>query len=531
MVMEVSVRRRRVLKGALGSAVLFAPGPWASVWAQSDGALSLLRLPKVALVLGNSRYKESPLKNPANDAAAIGAALRGLGFDATVKLDANRAETDAVVQAYVKTLATRQCVGLFYYAGHGVQLAWRNYMVPVDADIDGVGDIPKQCVEVNSLLEGLIKAANPLNVIILDACRDNPFGQLKGLDHKGLSQMDAPINTILAYATSPGNVASDGEGANGLYTENLLREMKVPEAKLEDVFKRVRLLVRRQSKGGQIPWESTSLEDDFWFIPPKAIAKIADDERNRAFEQHLKEWEEAKTSREVVKIEAFLRRYPSGEFSELAQQELDALLARQGEKRIEVPSQADNPFSQGFVRANLDFKVGDFYSYRVLDIQTKEVKRVLPGIITEVTDDKVIVGNGVFVFDRMGNTLRLNSGLRFTDNQNMPTEFLVGKRWLTRYKIFLPQMPPGVFNLAEVDYRIVRRERIRVPAGEFDCFRVEGRGQAVTRLGVASLSYVTWWAPEHVRRFIATEVVSVPPPTSKFPPDSDRTELLKFRQT
>ena len=143
-------------------------------------------------------------------------------------------------------------------------------------DIDTIADIPKQGVEVNALLEGLTKAANPMNVIILDACRDNPFGSLKGVDQKGLSQMDAPPNTIISYATAPGNVASDGEGENGLYTENFLREVKVAEAKVEDVFKRVRLNVRRKSNGAQLPWDSSSLEDDFYFIPPKELRKLSD---------------------------------------------------------------------------------------------------------------------------------------------------------------------------------------------------------------------------------------------------------------
>ena len=118
--------------------------------------------------------------------------------------------------------------------------------------------------DLNVLLQGLTRANNPMNVVILDACRDSPFGRRVPVEQKGLSQFDAPPGSLLAYATSPGNVASDGEGANGLYTENLLRELKVPEAKIEDVFKRVRLNVRRRSNGQQIPWESTSLEEDFY---------------------------------------------------------------------------------------------------------------------------------------------------------------------------------------------------------------------------------------------------------------------------
>ena len=259
------MKRRELLKAGLAGA-LFAPVPWARVWAQEDeeGALKLLKAPKVSLVVGNSKYKDAPvLKNPDNDAKGVADVLKAAGFAVTVKLDTGREELIQAIRDYVNGMEKQKAVGLFYFAGHGVQLDWRNYMLPVDAVIDRIEDVARQSVDIARLMEGLTKAANPMNVIILDACRENPFGETKKPAQKGLSQMDAPMNTILAYATSPGNVASDGDGANGLYTENLLREMKVQEAKIEDVFKRVRLGVRRKTNGAQIPWESTSLEDDF----------------------------------------------------------------------------------------------------------------------------------------------------------------------------------------------------------------------------------------------------------------------------
>ena len=269
--MKIQTEARRLwLKGGMAAGALFLPLPYAWVWAQqSDGALKLLKAPKVALVMGNGAYKDAPvLKNAPNDARAIGETLKASGFEVTLKLDTGREALIGAIRDYVHAMETRKCVGLFYFAGHGLQLAWRNYLLPVDASIDKIDDVAKQSVDTARLMEGLTKAANPMNVIVLDACRENPFGNLKGVDHKGLSQMDAPVTTLLAYATSPGNVASDGDGANGLYTENLLREIKVPAAKIEDVFKRVRLGVRKKSGGAQIPWESTSLEEDFYFLPP-----------------------------------------------------------------------------------------------------------------------------------------------------------------------------------------------------------------------------------------------------------------------
>jgi uncharacterized caspase-like protein len=139
-------------------------------------------------------------------------------------------------------------------------------------------------------VKGLKVAANAMNVVILDACRDNPF-VLAPKAGKGLSQMDAPAGTLLAYATAPGNTASDGEGENGLYTQFLLQEMAKPESKIEDVFKRVRLNVRRASKGAQVPWESTSLEDDFYFVPPPILRKASQEELDRQFAAERQVWE------------------------------------------------------------------------------------------------------------------------------------------------------------------------------------------------------------------------------------------------
>src|SRR5262245_9058759 len=167
--------RRAFLRGGLAASSLLVPLPYAGVWAQSEGALKLLGLPRIALVLGNGKYRDAPLRNPANDARAIGDTLKAAGFAVTLKVDAGRAAMAAAIEAYVKELAAKKCVGLFYYAGHGVQLAWRNYMLPVDVEIDTIEDVPTKAVEVHSLIDGLTQAGNPLNVVILDACRDNPF--------------------------------------------------------------------------------------------------------------------------------------------------------------------------------------------------------------------------------------------------------------------------------------------------------------------------------------------------------------------
>ena len=526
---------------------------------------SLVIAPRRALVIGNSTYGFGPLKNPANDARALGNELKGAGFEVTIGLDLTRGDMLDAIRAYGESLSKTKAIGVFYFAGHGVQLAWRNYLVPTDASIAKVEDIQAKCVDVNAVVEGIGKAANPMNVIILDACRENPFGEVK-LDQKGLSQLDAPPGTILAYATAPGNLASDGDGANGLYTEQLLREMKVPEAKIEDVFKRVRLTVRRRSNGQQVPWESTSLEEDFWFIPPKEIQRLAaaeaermrkekeaerlwqeriekaqreeaerlrrqaeaerarqeaeekkrheqlariykeeqerrrkQEESDRAYEEELRFWTRVSDAKEPGPIEEYLRRYPSGRFSEIAQVQLDVILARQGEKKVEAVSAAENPYSQGSATFKAAWKVGDSYTYNVMDLYSKVVSQTASFRITEVTDTQVIYNSGRAIHDLLGNGVLLPDGRRLTPNQVAPTEFRVGKKWRTRFQVTHPKF--GLFNTT-FDIRIVGRERVTVPAGTFDCYRIEGLGQSEGAQTVR-LEITNWMAPDRCRRLIA----------------------------
>jgi hypothetical protein len=533
------------------------------------GSLSLLGAPRRALVIGNSAYGFGPLKNPANDARAIADELKRTGFEVVTGLDLSRKEMLEAIRAYGESIARAKAVGLFYFAGHGVQLAWRNYLLPTDAVVQRIEDIQSRGVDVNAVIEGIAKAANPMNVVILDACRDNPFARSGKVEQKGLSQLDAPPGTLLAYATSPGNIASDGDGVNGLYTEQLLREILVPEAKIEDVFKRVRLAVRRRSNGQQIPWESTSLEEDFWFIPSKEMKRLADEEvertrreqeaervlkekleragqeklerarqeelerlrrereagrarqeelqrvrreqlerereekLERAYQEEFELWERVSGAKAPGPLEDYLRRFPSGHFAELAQLQLDAVLARQGEKPIQVASSEGNPFTQGFVRADTAFKVGDSYSYVQLDRDTKQEQRRFTSTVTQVTDTEVIFNDGVLIYDRLGNTVKLPDGRRFTPRQDQPLEYAIGKKWTTRFSVVAPQ---GRSADSEFNFRITRREKISVPAGTFDCFVIEGDGYATTDRGFRiRLGLTRWMAPDKVRRPIVSE--------------------------
>jgi hypothetical protein len=390
---------------------------------------------------------------------------------------------------------------LFYYAGHGAQLAWRNYLIPVDAEIDSVEDMRNRTVGLNILLEGMAGARNPMNVIILDACRDNPFGAKGNVQQKGLSQFDAPPGSLLAYATAPGNVASDGEGVNGLYTEQLLRELGAPNAKIEDVFKRVRLAVRRRSNGLQIPWESTSLEEDFYFLPPRETGVLPEAEARNRFEQELATWERINKSVEPKPIEDFLRLYPSGRFAEIAQFRLDQLLAQMGEKKVDLVSSENNPYSKGTLRVDTRLRIGDNYAYREIDLFTSQELRRYTLRVTEITTSEVWFNNGSLITDLIGNPVKLPDGTQYTEAQHYIADYSLGKRWTARHRLKRAQ---GHAHDTEIDYKVVAREKTSVPAGIFDAFRIEGVGWSQGEKGVFSI-HNTYWIAAEVRRFIALD--------------------------
>ena len=516
------ITRRRVLQRGAGALALFAASPCALVFAQSEGATRLLRAPKTALVIGNAGYKSvPPLVNPANDANAIAGVLRECGFAVTALTDANDAQMRSAIADYAKALAAGKSVGVFYFAGHGLQLGWHNYLVPVDASIHKLEDIPSQSVDLANLLSGIARADNPMNVIILDACRDNPFGDFR-VEQKGLSQMDAPARTLLAYATAPGNVASDGDGSNGLYTQNLLREMKTREAKIEDVFKRVRLAVRRATNGRQVPWESTSLEEDFYFIPPESLKKLSRAEEDKAFAAELAVYEKALDSKRIPQMVEYLQAFPSGNFAELAQLQLDRLLEAQGEKPVQPVAAAGNPNTAGTMRADTRFRLGDTYTYDTINRRNGATRR-RTHVVTQVTDSQIVFDDGLLIVDPLGNVLRFPNGMQWGVHQEVPLEYAVGKHWTTRFDV----SGAGNNGTNALTYRIVAREKVTLPAGTFDAFRVEGRGVNEYPFRAANqLKFTTWRAPEQ-RLWLAFEHLVTSPSEVVY---SVRSELVSYKQ-
>ena len=225
---------------------------------------------KVALIIGNGNYIGSTLANPENDARSMKDVLQNLGFIVTEFENLNQGRMKKAIDDFGFNLKDAD-VGLFYYAGHGIQSNGYNYLVPIDVQLSSEKQVEYDCVQADRVL-AIMEGASPLvNIIILDACRNNPFERswTRSTTGKGLAFMNAPKGTLIAYATSPGSTASDGSGNNGLYTSAILESIVIPDITIIQVFQNVRSIVTKKSNEQQIPWESTSLTGDFYFNSQK----------------------------------------------------------------------------------------------------------------------------------------------------------------------------------------------------------------------------------------------------------------------
>lgn len=223
---------------------------------------------RTALVIGNSEYQIGRLRNPANDAQDMAEALMKLRFDVTLELNADLENMEHAISEFGRHLY-QGGVGLFYYAGHGVQVGGENYLIPVNAAIESESDVRYKAVNIGQVLGKMGEARNGFNIVILDACRDNPFAKEFRSSSRGLAVVNSSFvkGTLIAYATSPGKVASDGEDRNGLYTQHLLQHISTPGLPVEQVFKLVLQSVERDTNGTQSPWTSSSFSGNFSFQP------------------------------------------------------------------------------------------------------------------------------------------------------------------------------------------------------------------------------------------------------------------------
>jgi uncharacterized protein (TIGR02145 family) len=228
---------------------------------------------RLALVIGNGTYSSTILANPENDARAMKSALQEVGFTVMEYENLNQSKIKEAIDDFGMKLKGYE-VGLFFYAGHGIQAKGFNYLLPVDAKIQNEQQVEYDCVRADRILSLMETSGTKVNVIILDACRNNPFERswTRSASAPGLAFMSAPKGTLIAYATAPGCTASDGSGKNGLYTSAILESMKIPDITILQMFQNVRNIVSLKSQNQQMPWESTSLTGDFYFHPVKAAA-------------------------------------------------------------------------------------------------------------------------------------------------------------------------------------------------------------------------------------------------------------------
>jgi uncharacterized caspase-like protein len=271
--MGTLLTRRMLLGAALGATALHS--------GRGMAAAPDSRKPdsRIALVIGNGAYRAAPLKNPPGDANAVAKKLRDLGYEVTLRQNTSLRDLIESLREF-SVRAPKASVRMLFYAGHGVQVKGRNYLVPVDADPKSEEDIPRQSADVGEFVDRLSAIRTGMNIVVLDACRVNPFAggvivgpdgrrlKFRGATPGGLATVDAPVGTLVAFSTAPNGVALDGaEGEHSVYARHLLAHLQTPGLTIEQLFKRVRIGVAQDTARVQVPWESSSLTADFCFKP------------------------------------------------------------------------------------------------------------------------------------------------------------------------------------------------------------------------------------------------------------------------
>jgi uncharacterized caspase-like protein len=303
---------------------------------------------RVALVIGNSAYQSAPqLPNPANDAKQIGEFLKSARFEVTTARDLSQTDMRRAISEFARKVASRgpDTVALVYYAGHGLQVDGYNYLVPVDASIKQEADVPLQTLRLNDLMDALASVPSKVRIVMLDACRNNPLSEANKTWGRGLAIVDAPNGSIVSYSAEPGSEAEDGEGRNSPYASAFLAIAREPGVQIEQALKRVRYSVHQATDGRQTPWESSSLTNDFAFMPGQAettgVASTAPGQQvaslgGAALTRSADGWQEelrAKSPREAYEIviredaleayQAYLDLYPAEAFAARVRSLLD----------------------------------------------------------------------------------------------------------------------------------------------------------------------------------------------------------------
>jgi tetratricopeptide (TPR) repeat protein/peroxiredoxin len=275
---------------------------------------------RFALLIGNSSYDSAPLSNPINDVKDMGAALKSAGFEIILKENLDAEGMKSTIRDFGERMKkNKDAAGFFFFAGHGIQVNGRNFLLPVGRNYKSEQDVADYGLEINFVMHRLEEASSRISVVILDACRNNPFFNRKSRTYgsKGLAPMDAPSGTLVAFSTAPGTEASDGSGRNGLFSKHLLANIRIPGLTVEQIFKRTREGVERESGGNQSPREESSLKGDDFFVFPLDGAVLVSPAIGNAAE--FAYWETIKQSNLANDFKAYLKDFPQGTFVSLAQ--------------------------------------------------------------------------------------------------------------------------------------------------------------------------------------------------------------------
>lgn len=298
---------------------------------------------RVALVIGNSAYQNTAiLANPTNDAKDVAEALKALGFTVIFGTDLDKASMDRKVRDFAEELSGAK-LGLFFYAGHGLQYAGHNYLVPIDAKLTTAPGLDFEMVRLD-LVQRSMEAESQVNLIFLDACRDNPLGRnlARAMGTRstqigtGLAAMESGVGTLISFSTQPGNVALDGSGRNSPYTGPFLKHIAKPGQDLSDILIAVRNDVMATTGNKQVPWEHSALRAKFYFTPPAPVVPIE-------VQVETNFWEIVKNSDNIAVLQTYLDRYPKGNFADTAnslierrKQELKSEQARLAGEALQV---------------------------------------------------------------------------------------------------------------------------------------------------------------------------------------------------
>jgi hypothetical protein len=452
---------------------------------------------RVALVIGNAAYsKLEALDNPVNDARLIARTLERAGFKVTLRENLDRGAMFGALKEFGARL-NENTVAVLYYAGHALQMRDQNFMIPVDAEIRGEDEIAIQGMDLTYILGQMSRAKSRVNVVILDACRDNPFAKRASATSQGLAQMDAPIGTLLAYATAPGKQAPDGIGqrGNSVYTAQLAQHLLTPNLPIELMFKRVREAVVRESRQLQVPWEHSSLLGEFAFVPGlHASSEVAEVDGNA----EIALWASIQRSTRADDFRAYLRQYPKGRFADVAHARIVDLSA---------------PVVSAGSRSQLMPRVGDTWRYKVTD-KFRFGDLFVTARVDAVSDDSVAETWTTTVDGKVRTTLvSLKPGFNpLPDWSAAPPEFAP--------YLQASDAPRGGTDAIGVQRRAidavsmtlkpswVGEEEVTVGAGRFRAQKLVLRGQANNaRGGPLVAEYVVWYAPG-VRRIVKYQVLA-----------------------